>query len=118
MEQKGRWSDAKHRTNDGRRISGGKRWVMFRRRVLAEEAYICEDCKQSFIDNPDVMEVHHRKPLSEGGERFRRSNLMAICKPCHRVRTNELIRSQAKGRYGKANPERKEWYEFVDQLRA
>ena len=28
-------------------------------------------------------EVHHKKPLSEGGEKYNFMNLAALCKKCH-----------------------------------
>lgn len=32
-----------------------------------------------------ATEIHHRKPLSEGGDAFSRDNLIFLCSSCHRV---------------------------------
>lgn len=39
---------------------------------------LCELCQ----DYRDLM-VHHKKPLSEGGERLDFSNLQTLCRSCH-----------------------------------
>jgi 5-methylcytosine-specific restriction protein A len=54
-----------------------KDWREIRNRYLANHR-ICEKCKL----RPSV-EVHHIKPIQDGGERLNDANLMALCKPCH-----------------------------------
>ena len=98
--------------------SGRRSWMKVQKRVLLEQLYVCERCNESFINNPKMMEVHHRKPLCEGGERFRRSNLMAVCIPCHKIITAEWRRKNAKGRLATTDRDRLNWFQFVDELRA
>ena len=62
--------------------------------VVAERLYlangICEDCKQKApfkrkSDGSPYLEVHHIKPLSEGGKDTLK-NTVALCPNCHRKR--------------------------------
>lgn len=45
-----------------------------------KEHPICQECKV----RPSVL-VHHIKPVREGGERFAKSNLQAVCRSCQGV---------------------------------
>ena len=58
----------------------GRAWKRIRDKYVAEHPF-CELCFQRGIIVP-VEEVHHKKPLSEGGTHDR-SNLIALCKSCH-----------------------------------
>ncbi len=42
---------------------------------------MCELCLEQKVYTK-TEEIHHRLPLSEGGT-HERSNLIALCKPCH-----------------------------------
>ncbi|MGB4153380.1 MAG: HNH endonuclease signature motif containing protein, partial [Bacillota bacterium] len=42
---------------------------------------LCEQCEKLDRITP-AQEVHHIKPLSQGGTHAK-DNLMALCKPCH-----------------------------------
>lgn len=62
--------------------------------IVAERLYlangICEDCKQMApfyrkSDGSPYLEVHHIKPLSEGGKDTLK-NTVALCPNCHRKR--------------------------------
>lgn len=62
--------------------------------VVAERLYlangICDDCKMKApfnrkSDNTPYLEVHHIKPLSEGGKDIL-TNTVALCPNCHRKR--------------------------------
>ena len=62
--------------------------------IVAERLYlangICEDCKQKApfnrkSDGTPYLEVHHIKPLSEGGKDTLK-NTVALCPNCHRKR--------------------------------
>lgn len=63
-------------------------WRAIRLQVLAEEP-ICRDC-----DRPSA-EVDHIIPLRSGGTHAR-SNLQALCIPCHRAKTAQSRTANAK----------------------
>ena len=58
----------------------GRAWKRIRDKYVQEHPF-CEMCFERGIIVP-VEEVHHKKPLSEGGTHDR-SNLIALCKSCH-----------------------------------
>ena len=67
-----------------RGYSSGKRYGRAWKRI--RDSYVkthpfCEQCFEKGIIVP-VDEVHHKKPLSEGGSHDR-SNLISLCKSCH-----------------------------------
>ena len=62
----------------GKRVYNSKRWDAARRLRLYLAKYRCENCGR-----PGRLHVHHRVPLSHGGEPFRIDNLTALCKTCH-----------------------------------
>ena len=51
-------------------------WQRLRRMVLHSNP-LCAECGQP------AREVHHIKPISEGGERLEMANLMPVCPSCH-----------------------------------
>lgn len=58
----------------------GRAWKRIRDSYVKEHPF-CEQCFEKGIIVP-VDEVHHKKPLSEGGTHDR-SNLISLCKSCH-----------------------------------
>ena len=58
------------------------------RKMYAEVHPFCEACLKKGYLTP-VEHVHHRKPLTEGGTHDF-SNLMSLCKPCHRRIHNKM----------------------------
>ncbi len=58
----------------------GRAWKKIRDRYIARHPF-CEQCAK---EGRMVLaeEVHHKKPLSEGGT-SREDNLMSLCKSCH-----------------------------------
>ena len=59
----------------------GWQWRKVRALFLTANPF-CEMCKQSG-KLVDATEVHHIKPISEGGSLTDPNNLMALCKSCH-----------------------------------
>ena len=57
----------------------GRAWKRIRDRYAAEHP-LCEMCLKEGRLTP-VQEVHHIKPVSQGGSEF--SNLMSLCQSCH-----------------------------------
>lgn len=58
----------------------GRAWKRIRDKYAAEHPF-CELCFERGIIVL-TEEIHHKKPLSEGGTHDR-SNLIALCKSCH-----------------------------------
>ena len=58
----------------------GRAWKRIRDKYVSEHPY-CEECFKEGRLVP-TEEVHHIKPLAEGGD-HRRENLIALCKSCH-----------------------------------
>lgn len=58
----------------------GRAWKRIRDSYVKTHPF-CEQCYEKGILVP-VEEVHHKKPLSEGGTHDR-SNLISLCKSCH-----------------------------------
>ena len=58
----------------------GRAWKRIRDRYIQEHP-LCELCQQEGRLTP-AEEVHHKKPLAEGGTHAR-DNLIALCKSCH-----------------------------------
>ena len=57
-----------------------KRWRKIRKEYIKSNP-MCEMCERNNKYTP-AQEVHHIKPLSEGGT-HKFDNLMSLCKPCH-----------------------------------
>lgn len=58
----------------------GRAWKRIRDKYVSEHPF-CEKCFEQGIVVP-VDEVHHIKPLAEGGTHDK-SNLIGLCKSCH-----------------------------------
>lgn len=71
----------------------GRAWKRIRDKYVQEHPF-CELCFRRGII-VETEEVHHRKPLSEGGTHDR-SNLIALCKSCH-----SRIHAERGDRWGK-----------------
>jgi len=56
-------------------------WTQIRHMVLERDNYTCQDC-----GSRDNLEVHHIKPICEGGDEFDPDNCITLCKNCHRRR--------------------------------
>ena len=76
----------------------GRAWKRIRDRYIAQHP-LCEMCKKQGRLTP-AEEVHHIKPLSQGGTHDD-SNLMSLCKECHsRITAKEGDRWHNKSRIG------------------
>ena len=71
----------------------GRAWKRIRDKYVLEHPF-CELCFERGVMVP-TEEVHHKKPLSEGGTHDR-SNLIALCKSCH-----SRIHAERGDRWGK-----------------
>ena len=74
----------KHQTGSKRRfawIYQSKRWKALRAKLFRERGEQCEVCYSIGADGE--IQVHHRIPVSLGGEIFDESNLVVLCRSCH-----------------------------------
>lgn len=58
----------------------GRAWKRIRDKYVSKHPF-CELCFEKGMLIP-TQEVHHKRPLSEGGT-HERDNLIALCKSCH-----------------------------------
>ena len=72
----------------------GYKWQKLRLRFLNTHP-LCEMCRQQGRYTA-ATEVHHIKPLSEGGTNDEK-NLMALCKPCHSAITIKATKAICEG---------------------
>lgn len=70
-------------------------WKKFRQSFLYQHP-LCAVCEKKGLLTP-ATEVHHIKPLSEGGERLDPRNCMALCHVCHTEITNKTVRERKNG---------------------
>lgn len=70
----------------------GRSWRKIRKAFITAHP-LCEECKKHGRFTP-VEEVHHIKPMSEGGTHDW-DNLMSLCKSCH-----SRITAKEGGRWG------------------
>lgn len=85
----------------GRRIYRTRSWAHARRLALVAARYRCQRCGRA-----GVLEVHHRRPLADGGEAYALRNLEAVCRRCHQVAHHPIP------------PDRQAWLDFVQEAGA
>ena len=56
-------------------------WPALAHAIRERDGYRCQDCHRTNVR----LDVHHRRPLSEGGTN-RRTNLVTLCRRCHTKR--------------------------------
>lgn len=77
------WNDS--RRGDRHQRGYGTAWTKLRLRILRRDKYQCQPClKYGFYT--EAKEVDHITPKSKGGTDSP-DNLQAICKQCHRLKT-------------------------------
>jgi len=64
------------------RIYSTARWQRFRASVLSSQP-LCENCQRQGRGPVTATELHHVKPISEGGAVFDRHNVQPLCRDCH-----------------------------------
>ena len=71
----------KHQTGSKRRYSWiyrSKRWKELRARIFRERGEQCEVCFSI-----GEIQLHHRVPVSQGGDIWNERNLIVLCRSCH-----------------------------------
>ena len=58
-------------------------WKRVRQSILKRDKYLCVRCKY-YGRNTEAVIVHHKKPFEDYPElRFKRDNLVSVCRACH-----------------------------------
>ncbi len=81
-------------------------WGTIKEKVLKRDRYICQECGIAEIRprryerleahnarNP-MLDVHHIKPICEGGLEFDQENCITLCHECHLLKHNKIGRMQ------------------------
>ena len=72
--------------NERKEIYSTRRWRRIRGDILERDGWQCTKCGQA---KPDfLLEVHHVKPIREGGDYWEYENLATLCRACHRAAHN------------------------------
>ena len=79
-----------------------RRWRKLRLKKLVEAKFTCQKCGDVTAER---LELHHVKPVSEGGSWFDPENVMVVCLDCHLLAHGHLDKEQV------------EWRKFVKTLR-
>ena len=98
------------------RGSGRRFWLAVRRRVIARDKGICQDCRRPCAR----FHVHHIAPAFSrqgAGRELEISNLVTLCPECHMARHKELRMQEESARPSLALPSvRREWRGTIRQL--
>ena len=71
----------KHQTGSKKRfawIYQSKRWRALRAKLFNERGAQCESC-----GSIGELQIHHRVPVSQGGDIWNEDNLILLCRSCH-----------------------------------
>ena len=82
-----------------REVYGTERWKRLRKRVLDAFNWRCSDCGR-----PGRLEVHHRKPIKDGGAVWDPANLKPLCGDCHRAQHVQI------------SPNESDWDRHIERL--
>ena len=72
----GRAYDQRHSVE--RRARNSAKWQQARAAARKRDGERCRQCGST-----DRLQVHHIKPLAEGGDKYALENLMTLCHDCH-----------------------------------
>lgn len=76
----------------------GRPWRRLRDECLKRANWLCVACDAAGRTRP-ADEVDHIKPLEDGGNNHQ-SNLQALCRECHREKTNREAAANGMVRHG------------------
>lgn len=69
------------RTNSSK-YNYGDNWTQVSHQVKKRDNYACQKCGRQFPANSTWLHVHHKIPLSQGGDSSP-ENLITLCRDCH-----------------------------------
>ena len=75
----------------------GMAWTAFRETCIKRAGFRCERCKRR-----GRLEVHHKRALAHGGEKFSFANVEVLCRRCHFAEHKPHVA-----------PERQQWLDHV-----
>lgn len=66
----------------------GGTWRSLRKMILRRDMHLCQECLKSGITER-AIDVDHKIPMDQGGERLDPDNLQSLCKACHGKKTRK-----------------------------
>ncbi|WP_440590606.1 HNH endonuclease [Rheinheimera fenheensis] len=79
------WSGWQRQRGNRHERGYGSQWQILRAEILERDEHLCQMCIKDGV-HTRATHVDHIKPKSQGGTDAR-TNLQALCKPCHDVKT-------------------------------
>ena len=89
------------RAEDRKAIYCTGRWRRLRREIMDRDDGLCQDCLPVWTM---AKEVHHVRPIENGGDPWDPANLVSLCRQCHRTR------------HSKPSPIPNEWESLIREL--
>ena len=98
-EVKKRWKEKTgykqpHNNTKTEKFYSSGQWQFLRHSKLADEDFLCEECRRHGVTN-NATQIHHKVPiLKDWSKRFDYDNLEALCYKCHK-----FLRDKNEGKY-------------------
>lgn len=77
-------------------------WDSARSYVLLRDRYTCQEC--GLRRRARELDVDHIVEIARGGAALEYSNLRTVCRPCHRKKTREFLRTRNGRSHGAPEP--------------
>ena len=91
-----------------RKVYRSQAWKRARAQCLRRDGRRCTECGRV-----GRLEVHHRKPMVQGGHPFKLSNLRTLCRDCH-FAADAAARARAAAAADPVEAERQAWAIALD----
>ena len=85
-----------------RRFYATPEWRSMSRHIRQRDNWLCQGCLPRTVG---AALVHHKVPLSAGGEPLSESNLISFCADCHRRRHGQVV-----------DQEKQKWVDYIRDL--
>ena len=76
------------------------RWRRLRRAKIQAANFLCQQCGKAVPDS--YFELHHKIPVEQCDDPFEHSNLIVICRTCHRTEHSKQER-----------PDKQAWNDYL-----
>ena len=93
-----------------REVYATSRWQKLRAQILIRDGWTCQGRCKELGRTSAGGEVHHVKPIREGGAVWDPNNLRLLCRDCHRQSHHQERPTEP--------PQIKAWRKFVENLSA